>query len=144
LNTILIYFRRSFTQGMAAPLYGVTPMYSLCFFGYGIGQKLLTDDQTYRSPPSPWKSLQIGAAGAVSAIFTTPILAPTERAKCLLQTQHLNKSGQQFKGPGDVMRHLYKTGGLKSLNRGFFATMGRYYFVVVVVSSSVRSLFLFI
>jgi len=27
-------------RGMAAPLIGVTPMYALCFFGYGLGQKL--------------------------------------------------------------------------------------------------------
>ena len=25
---------------MAAPLLGVTPMYAICFFGYGVGQQL--------------------------------------------------------------------------------------------------------
>jgi len=27
-------------RGMLAPLTGVVPMYSLCFFGYGIGKKI--------------------------------------------------------------------------------------------------------
>lgn len=108
-------------RGMAAPLYGVTPMYALCFFGYGIGQKIFCNDDSFKN----LRLLDIGLAGATSGVFTTPILAPLERVKCVLQVQGNIEGGQKFKGPGDVARHLYQTGGLASLNRGFCATMLR-------------------
>jgi solute carrier family 25 carnitine/acylcarnitine transporter 20/29 len=31
---------RGFYKGMAAPLVGVSPMFAVCFWGYGIGKKL--------------------------------------------------------------------------------------------------------
>lgn len=34
-------------RGMSAPLYGVTPMYSLCFLGYGVGKKIFCDDDAF-------------------------------------------------------------------------------------------------
>jgi len=104
-------------KGMAAPLIGVTPMYALCFWGYGIGKKIFCDADAF----DKLKLMQIGMAGATSALFTTPILAPGERAKCYLQVQ----TDGQFKGPSEVMKHLYKTGGIASVNRGFMATLLR-------------------
>ena len=74
-------------RGMAAPLTGVTPMYALCFFGYGsrrcpcivathrepgVGKKVFCDDDAFEK----LKLGQIAMAGAMSAAFTTPILAP--------------------------------------------------------------------
>ena len=59
-------------RGMAAPLTGVTPMYALCFFGYGVGKKIFCDDDAFEK----LKLTQIAMAGAASAAFTTPILAP--------------------------------------------------------------------
>lgn len=56
-------------------------MYALCFFGYGIGQKIFCNEDSM-------KNLELGriaAAGAVSGLFTTPILAPGERLKCVMQ-----------------------------------------------------------
>jgi len=108
-------------RGMAAPLTGVTPMYALCFFGYGIGKKLFCDENSFKE----LKFVDIGLAGATSGIFTTPILAPLERFKCVLQVQAATEGGQKFKGPMDVARHLYQTGGIVSCNRGFMATMLR-------------------
>jgi len=42
-----------YAQGMAAPLVGVTPMYAICFLGYGIGQDLQrsSPDQKVCSTP---------------------------------------------------------------------------------------------
>ena len=124
-------------RGMLAPLIGVTPMYSLCFFGYSIGKQIFCN-------PNSFKDLElvpIGLAGATSGLFTTPILAPLERVKCILQIQAeqikaakataaANPNApqtqvQRFKGPWDVYKHLYKEGGLTSVNRGFFSTMLR-------------------
>ena len=82
---------------MVAPLTGVTPMYSLCFFGYGIGKKIFCRENSFRD----LELTRIGLAGATSGIFTTPILAPLERLKCILQVQnaHPPKPGEvRFKG----------------------------------------------
>jgi solute carrier family 25 carnitine/acylcarnitine transporter 20/29 len=87
---------------MAAPLIGVTPMYALCFFGYGIGQKIFCNENSYKN----LDLVAIGLAGATSGLFTTPILAPLERCKVVLQVQGAT-GGNKFKGPYDVMKHLY-------------------------------------
>jgi len=110
-------------KGMAAPLYGVTPMYMLCFLGYGIGKEIFTTPEMYKRL-SPSDLFFIGLAGATSGLFTTPILAPGERLKCVLQVQG-QKGEQKFKGPWDLFKHLYQTGGIKSVGRGFWATMAR-------------------
>lgn len=31
---------KGFYKGMAAPIIGVTPMFAVCFFGFGMGKKL--------------------------------------------------------------------------------------------------------
>lgn len=31
---------RGLYKGMAAPIVGVTPMFAVCFFGFGLGKKL--------------------------------------------------------------------------------------------------------
>jgi len=72
---------------------------------------------------------QISAAGFFSAIPMTIITAPFERVKVLLQIQ-----GQKQLGPGekpkyngglDVVRQLYKEGGIKSVFRGSAMTLAR-------------------
>jgi solute carrier family 25 carnitine/acylcarnitine transporter 20/29 len=72
---------------------------------------------------------QISAAGFFSAIPMTLITAPFERVKVLLQIQ-----GQKELAPGekpkysggvDVIRQLYKEGGIRSVFRGSAATLAR-------------------
>lgn len=72
---------------------------------------------------------QISAAGFFSAIPMTAITAPFERVKVLLQIQ-----GQKTLAPGekpkysggaDVVRQLYKEGGVRSVFRGSTATLAR-------------------
>jgi len=108
-------------RGMGAPLTGVTPMYALCFFGYGLGQKLFCDENSFKD----LKLFDIGLAGAASGLFTTPILAPLERVKCCLQVQAAQEGGTKFKGPMECGKFLFQQGGFKSVNRGFMATMLR-------------------
>jgi len=111
-------------RGMAAPLVGVTPMYSLCFLGYGIGRQIFCDENSFKD----LKLMDIALAGATSGLFTTPILAPLERLKCVLQVQnaHLGAGEKpKFSGPIPLAKHLYKEGGISSVNRGFCATMLR-------------------
>jgi len=110
-------------RGMVAPLTGITPMYALCFFGYNIGKQVFCDK---KSPfNTKYELVNIGLAGATSGLFTTPILAPLERLKCILQVQHTRtplKGETTFKGPVDLGKHILKTGGPRSLFRGYLAT----------------------
>ena len=68
--------------GMAAPLVGVTPMFAVCFLGNSIGKRL---QQT--RPDQELTVLQLFNAGMVAGVFTTGIMAPGERIKCLLQVR---------------------------------------------------------
>lgn len=72
---------------------------------------------------------QVSAAGFFSAIPMTIITAPFERVKVLLQIQ-----GQKQLAPGekpkysggmDVVRQLYKEGGIRSVFRGSAMTLAR-------------------
>lgn len=115
---------RGLYKGMAAPIVGVTPMYALCFFGYGIGQKIFTTEDTYKNMNTE-NLVRIGLAGATSGIFTTPILGPGERIKCVLQVQKSLDGKSRYSGPMDCAKQLYKEGGLRSVFRGSMATMAR-------------------
>ncbi|CAK7265103.1 carnitine transporter [Sporothrix epigloea] len=120
--------RRGMYAGVTAPLIGVTPMFAVSFWGYDLGKSLISEIST----PNPDGSLTIGqisAAGFFSAIPMTAITAPFERVKVMLQVQ-----GQKVLAPGekpqyngalDVVRHLYKEGGIRSVFRGSVATLAR-------------------
>lgn len=72
---------------------------------------------------------QISAAGFFSAIPMTLITAPFERVKVLLQIQGQKelKPGEKPKYSGglDVVRQLYKEGGIRSVFRGSAMTLAR-------------------
>lgn len=106
-------------KGMGAPLAGVAPMFAICFMGYGIGKKLQqkhpTDDLSY---------LQLFNAGMLAGVFTTVIMAPGERIKCLLQIQ-ADSAHKVYDGPIDCAKKLYKEGGIRSVYRGTGATLLR-------------------
>eukprot|EP01091_Cochliopodium_minus_P016062 TRINITY_DN58_c1_g1_i1.p1 TRINITY_DN58_c1_g1~~TRINITY_DN58_c1_g1_i1.p1 ORF type:complete len:299 (-),score=66.53 TRINITY_DN58_c1_g1_i1:39-935(-) len=118
----------SLYRGMLAPLVGVTPMYMICFLGYGVGKQIFTTDECYKNP-SGNNLVKIGLAGATSGIFTTPVLAPLERIKCILQIQeNAIKAGTQvtqYKGATDCGLSIYRNGGIGALYRGFWSTMAR-------------------
>ena len=81
------------------------------------------------SSSTPFTVPQIAIAGFFSAIPMTLITAPFERVKVLLQIQ-----GQKQLAPGekpryssglDVVRQLYKEGGIRSVFRGSAMTLAR-------------------
>nr|AKN21591.1 slc25a-23 [Schmidtea mediterranea] len=109
-----------FYKGMAAPLIGVTPMFAVCFFGYNLGRKLQVKDEN-----TPLTKPQIFAAGMLSGVFTTAIMTPGERVKCLLQVQGASSGPPKYKGPADVVKQLYKEGGIRSIYKGTAATLLR-------------------
>jgi len=108
-------------KGMAAPLAGVTPMYAVCFLGFNIGKQL---QQT--TPNQQLTSIQLFKAGMLSGVFTTLIMAPGERIKCLLQIQAAGTAAEvKYAGPVDCMKKLYKEGGIRSIYKGTAATLLR-------------------
>lgn len=72
---------------------------------------------------------QVSSAGFFSAIPMTLITAPFERVKVLLQIQGQKtlKPGEKPKYSGglDVVRQLYKEGGIRSVFRGSAMTLAR-------------------
>ncbi|CAE6414773.1 unnamed protein product [Rhizoctonia solani] len=99
-------------RGMGPPLAGVTPIFAISFWAYDLGKKI---------------TLSLGElafAGFFSAIPTTLVAGPAERVKVLLQIQ--GQGGQStYNGPVDVVRQLYREGGLRSIFRGTAATLAR-------------------
>ena len=87
--------------------------------------KLLILAATPNRKDSTLSTSEIAAAGFMSAIPTTLVAAPVERAKVLLQIQGQGKITTQYKGVFDVLRHLYKEGGIRSVFRGSVATVIR-------------------
>jgi len=106
-------------KGMAAPIVGVTPMYAVCFLGFGIGKKLQQKNEN-----DPLSTLQLFNAGCVAGVATTAIMAPGERIKCLLQIQ-ADSGTKKYSGPMDCAKQLYREGGIKSVYKGTGATLLR-------------------
>lgn len=100
---------------------------AVSFWGYDVGKQLVSSVSTVKD--NQYTVAQVSAAGFFSAIPMTIITAPFERVKVLLQIQ-----GQKQLGPGekpkysggiDVVRQLYKEGGIRSVFRGSAMTLAR-------------------
>lgn len=109
---------RGLYKGMAAPLVGVTPMYAVCFAGLGVGKQL----QTPALPNGEYSLPQIFKAGLLSGVFTTAIMAPGERIKCLLQIQAAGGGEKKYNGAIDCAKKLFAEGGIRSVFKGSAAT----------------------
>ncbi|GAW06006.1 carnitine acyl carnitine carrier [Lentinula edodes] len=108
-------------RGIVPPLLGVTPIFAVSFWAYDASKKLisaLTKSDTL-------STTQLAAAGFLSAVPSTAVTAPVERAKVLLQVQGQGLSEQKYKGVTGVLRHMYQEGGLRSVFRGSGATLAR-------------------
>ncbi|GIX74460.1 hypothetical protein CEXT_578471 [Caerostris extrusa] len=112
--------KRGLYKGMAAPITGVTPMFAVCFFGFGVGKRL-----QQKHPEEQLTLIQLFNAGMLSGVFTTAIMTPGERIKCLLQVQQAASAGVEAKyaGPVDCVKKLYKEGGVRSIYKGTAATL---------------------
>ncbi|OLL25759.1 Mitochondrial carnitine carrier [Neolecta irregularis DAH-3] len=125
---------RGLYAGVTPPLLGVTPIFAVSFWGYDVGKGLVR--RTSSVPESGFTIPQMAAAGFFSAIPTTILTAPFERVKVLLQIQG-QSAEKKYNGTYDVLRQLYREGGLRSSTanppstilttvfRGSFATLAR-------------------
>lgn len=95
--------------------------------GYDLGKKLVYSANPNREAPA-LTTTEITAAGFFSAVPQAFIAAPVERAKVVLQVQGQGNAlptGRQYNGLFDVVKGLYKEGGIRSIFRGTFATLAR-------------------
>lgn len=133
-NTLRREGARGLYRGVSAPLTAVSPMFAVSFWSYDIAQRMvkshgqrdMSEEERARSYSLSMK--EICAAGAISSIPTTGIMAPTERIKCLLQVQgnEVEKGGKaKSSGMIDCARRVLKEGGVRSLYKGTVATLAR-------------------
>ncbi|KAI0756584.1 mitochondrial carrier [Daedaleopsis nitida] len=111
-------------RGVVPPLLGVTPIFAVSFWAYDMS-KLLIRAATPDRKSSELSIPELAAAGFLSAIPATLVTAPVERAKVLLQVQGQTPGGPQYNGVFDVVKHLYREGGIRSVFRGSVATIAR-------------------
>lgn len=133
-NTLRKEGIRGLYRGVSAPLTAVSPMFAVSFWSYDIGQRVvksygqwgMTSDE--KAKPYVLSMNEICMAGAISAVPTTGIMAPSERIKCLLQVQanEVEKGGKaRYTGLLDCTRQVLKEGGIASLYKGTGATLVR-------------------
>lgn len=100
---------------------------AVSFWGYDVGKQLVSSFSLVHN--NQFTVGQVATAGFFSAIPQTLITAPFERVKVLLQIQ-----GQKQLAPGekpkyaggvDVVRQLYREGGIRSVFRGSAMTLAR-------------------
>ncbi|KAF8528308.1 mitochondrial carrier [Gautieria morchelliformis] len=110
-------------RGVVPPLLGVTPIFAISFWAYDTSKNLIYAVTPNRNSPALSIS-ELAVAGFLSAVPTTLVTAPVERAKVLLQVQGQG-GGQKYKGVFDVFKVLYREGGVRSIFRGTGATLAR-------------------
>ncbi|XP_078063010.1 mitochondrial carnitine/acylcarnitine carrier protein-like [Mustelus asterias] len=106
-------------KGMTAPILAITPVTAVVFFGYGLGKKM-----QQKHPEERLTRGQLFTAGMIAGIFSTVILSPVERIKCLLQIQ-AGTGERKYAGPGDCIKQLYKGSGLSGIYKGTLLTLLR-------------------
>ena len=114
---------RALFRGMSAPLMGVTPIFAICIWAYGVGKDIMRAATGARHD-GELSLAAIGAAGALSAIPTTAVMAPGERIKVLLLVPRA-PGLPPYAGPGDVVRQLVRAEGIGSLFKGSAITLLR-------------------
>ncbi|CAJ0752853.1 9438_t:CDS:2 [Entrophospora sp. SA101] len=123
-QTIKMDGLRGIYRGMGPPLAGVTPIFAISFWSYNLGKKIMYS-LTPNRKSQDLSLVEIMAAGAISAVPTTLVMSPVERIKVLLQVQGQATSQTKYKGPSDVIKALYREGGISSIYRGAGATLLR-------------------
>jgi len=115
---------RGLYRGMAAPLVGVTPIFAMYFWSFEVGKQIARHFEG-KKPDEHLSIAGILFAGGFSALPSTAIMVPSERIKVLLQVQGQSSGPQQYKGPVDCARQIFRNEGIKGLYRGTNLTLLR-------------------
>ncbi|KAG1742054.1 mitochondrial carrier [Suillus lakei] len=100
-------------RGMVPPPLGVTPIFAVSFWAYDASKSLILT-LTPKHTSKKLSMAELATAGFMSAIPMTLITAPV---------QGQGGSGPKYGGVFDVMKHLYREGGIRSIFRGTGATI---------------------
>jgi solute carrier family 25 (mitochondrial carnitine/acylcarnitine transporter), member 20/29 len=122
MQTIRAEGVRGLYKGVIPPLGGVGFMYAVCFFGYGVGKNLVRNDG---QKDGELNMFQLWNAGMVSGVFTTAVMVPMEQVKIRMQIDGQGGAAKKYNGFADVVRALYREGGMRSLYRGTGLTLLR-------------------
>uniref|UniRef100_A0A914HJC0 Mitochondrial carnitine/acylcarnitine carrier protein n=1 Tax=Globodera rostochiensis TaxID=31243 RepID=A0A914HJC0_GLORO len=112
-------------KGISAPLVTVSPLFAVFFGTTALGKWLL---QKELALGHKLDFFQYFAAGAFAGMFTTALMVPGERIKCILQVQSMDggvNEKPKYSGLLDVACKLYREGGIRSIYRGTAATLLR-------------------
>jgi len=112
----------AFYKGTLAPLFGVGACVSIQFYGFYEAKRQILK----RHPRQTDLTLpQFFEAGAVAGIVNTPVTAPVEQIRILLQVQSDNQH-KLYNGPKDAVQRIVKSDGVaRGLFRGSFITLLR-------------------
>uniref|UniRef100_H2TUX4 Solute carrier family 25 member 20 n=1 Tax=Takifugu rubripes TaxID=31033 RepID=H2TUX4_TAKRU len=102
-------------KGMAAPIIGVTPMFAVCFFGFGLGKKL-----QQKSPDDILTWVIFRHCGAERCIK----MESSRPFNCLPQIQ-ASTGNVKYNGPMDCVKQLYRESGIRGIYKGTALTLMR-------------------
>ena len=77
--------------------------------------------------------MQYFNAGALAGVFMAVFMVPGERIKCLLQVQTAASGPPKYSGARDVVRQLYREGGIRSIYKGTLITLARGESISIVI-----------
>uniref|UniRef100_H0WJG6 Solute carrier family 25 member 20 n=1 Tax=Otolemur garnettii TaxID=30611 RepID=H0WJG6_OTOGA len=113
---------RSYFRGnTVAVATGTEPVFLFCLFKFqvNVGVNLVN-----QQPNHNYSYPQLFVAGMLSGVFTTGIMTPGERIKCLLQIQA--SSGEtKYTGTLDCAKKLYQESGIRGIYKGTLLTLMR-------------------
>jgi solute carrier family 25 (mitochondrial carnitine/acylcarnitine transporter), member 20/29 len=110
--------------GISAPLVAVVPAFAISFASYDYATNHLRQQQqliNFNGDDSLTLS-QTALAGGFSGVPLALVVGPTERIKCLMQT---NPNHVNYSTFGKAVSTVYRNGGISSLMRGTLLTVVR-------------------
>ncbi|TRY87841.1 hypothetical protein DNTS_007649, partial [Danionella cerebrum] len=111
---------RGLYKGMAAPVVGVTPMFAVCFFGFGLGKKLQAE-KPGRRPDVSAAVRRRDALGCVHHLHHG-----SGRENQVPPADPGGRGGQpKYAGPMDCVKQLYRQNGIRGLYKGTALTLMR-------------------
>ena len=105
-------------RGVSAPLYTIAPAVAVDFWAYNMAKELVVGQQEQQQQQELSMN-QVLCAAVLSAVPSLVITTPSDRIKCLLQTD------ASFRGFHDCLYQVVSKGGIQSLYRGTVANICR-------------------
>jgi solute carrier family 25 carnitine/acylcarnitine transporter 20/29 len=112
----------AFYKGTLLPLIGIGACVSIQF---SVNEYMKRLFNYLNDGPNKMNSLQFLIAGGAGGFANGFLASPIEHVRIRLQIQTNNINEKLYKGPFDVLNHLNKIGGFKTIFRGLIPTLYR-------------------